>query len=393
MATPNASPHSVLTTWHWLIGTAALLVILAALKAVSHLVTPFLLAAFLAIICAPPLGWMQRRGVPGALAVVLLFSLVGLSFFLLFLAFKGAAESMASQAPLYQDRLAGWLAQLREMLLGRGVPEDLVPDALPLPTVATLTGAAGGIAGGLGQFTASTFLVLLIFMFLLMEERTLMAKLGVAFPGRRRARVRTRRFLRSVYRYLLIKSASSFATGVIIGTGLALIGVDFALLWGILAGLLNFIPNIGSIIAAVPALLFALLGLGVPQAVGVLLMYVAVNVIIGSVLEPRFMGRSLGLSPLVVLVSLLAWGWVFGPVGMLLSIPLTMIAKLALEANPQTRWAGVLMSDQVRDVAVARPPSSDDKPAAAEPEASDGSQPAGAAQAVEQTLKGPPSQP
>ena len=351
MSSSNTKPPVVLTTWHWLIGAAALLVILGALKLVNHLVTPFLLAAFLAIICAPPLGWMQRRGVPGPLAVVLLFSLVGFSFFLLFLAFKGAAESMASQAPLYQERLAGWVAQLREALVARGVSAELLPDALPLPTMATLSGAAGGIAGGLGQFTASTFLVLLIFMFLLMEERTLMAKLSVAFPGRRRARVRTRRFLRSVYRYLLIKSATSTATGVIIGVGLAIIGVDFALLWGILAGLLNFIPNIGSIIAAVPALLFAVLGLGPLEGLVVLAMYVAVNVLIGSVLEPRFMGRSLGLSPLVVLVSLLVWGWVFGPVGMLLSIPLTMIAKLALEANPQTRWAGVLMSDQVRDTA------------------------------------------
>ncbi|MBW6477570.1 MAG: AI-2E family transporter, partial [Chromatiales bacterium] len=107
---------------------------------------------------------------------------------------------------------------------------------------------------------------------------------------------------------------------------------------------------IGSIIAAIPALLMALLGHGVSEVVLVLLLYVSVNVGIGSVLEPRFMGRTLGLSPLVVLVSLLVWGWVFGPVGMLLSIPLTMVAKLALEANPQTRWMGILMSDSVRHI-------------------------------------------
>ena len=340
--------QTILTTWHWLLGAAALMIVLGALHAVSNIITPFLLAAFLAVICAPPLAWMHKKQVPGPLAVLLLFALVGLSFFLLFLAFKGAAESMATQAPLYQERLLGWLMHTREFLLARGVPDELFPESLPLPTAATISGAAGGIAGGIGQFTASTFLVLLIFMFLLMEEHTLSDKLSAAFPERRRARVRARRFLRSVYRYLLIKSAASAATGLLVGIGLALIGVDFPLLWGILAGLLNFIPNVGSIIAAVPAVLMAILGLGMMEIVLVILLYVAVNVGIGSVLEPRFMGRTLGLSPLVVLVSLLVWGWVFGPVGMLLSIPLTMVAKLALEANPQTRWMGILMSDRVR---------------------------------------------
>lgn len=342
--------QTILTTWHWLIGAAALLIILGSMKAVSHIITPFLLAAFMAIICAPPLTWMHHKRVPGPLAVLILFSVVGFSFFLLFLAFKGAAESMAIQAPLYQERLAGWLMHARELLMARGIPEELFPESLPLPTMATISGAAGGIAGGLGAFTASTFLVLLIFMFLLMEERTLMDKLAVAFPGRRRARVRSRRFLRSVYRYLLIKTGASLATGLIVGIGLALIGIDFALLWGIMAALLNFIPNIGSIIAAIPALLMAILGHGVSEVVLVLLLYVSVNVGVGSVLEPRFMGRTLGLSPLVVLVSLLVWGWVFGPVGMLLSIPLTMVAKLALEAKPETRWMGILMSDSVRHI-------------------------------------------
>lgn len=138
------------------------------------------------------------------------------------------------------------------------------------------------------------------------------------------------------------------ATGLLVGIGLSLIGVDFAILWGILAGLLNFIPTIGSIIAAAPAVLIALLGMGMTEAVLVLILYVVVNVGIGSILEPKFMGRTLGLSPLVVLVSLLVWGWVFGPVGMLLSIPLTMIAKLALESKPDTRWIGILMSDRPR---------------------------------------------
>lgn len=342
------SQTTSLSLLHWLLGAAALVIVLGGLKAISHIVTPILLAVFLAIISAPPLSSMQRRGVPGPVSILVLFSIVGFTFFLLFLALKGAAESMATQAPLYQARFTGWMLDLREFIAQRGLPPDLLPRELSLPASPTITGAARDIAGGLGQFTATSLLVLLAFMFLLLEERTLSDKLDAAFPNRRRARVRARRFLRSVYRYLLIKTAASAATGLIVGIGLLAIGVDFPILWGIVAGLLNFIPTIGSIIAAVPAVLIAFLGLGIAEGIGVLGLYVAVNTLIGNILEPRFMGRSLGLSPLVVLMSLLIWGYVFGPVGMLLSIPLTMVAKLALDASPQTRWAGILMSDEAR---------------------------------------------
>lgn len=339
---------------YWLIGAAAIFILLAGLQAVSHIVTPFLLAAFLAIISAPPLAWMQRRGVPGFISVLLLFSLVGVAFFLLFLALQGAAESLAHQAPAYQAKLAGWIEQLRTLLEERGAPPELLPDSLPLPQASTITGAATGIATGLGQFTASTMLVLLAYMFLLLEERTLADKLQAAFPGRRRARVRTRRFLRSVYRYLLIKTGASLLTGLLVGLGLSWIGIDFAILWGIVAGLLNFIPTIGSFIAAIPALLVTIVSGSALDILLVGMLYLVVNIAIGSILEPRLLGRTLGLSPVIVLISLLVWGWVFGPVGMLLAVPLTMIAKLALDSSPQTRWAGILLSDRVRRLPIDR---------------------------------------
>lgn len=337
----------------WLLGAAAVVILLGGLKAVSHIVTPFLLAAFLAIISTPPMAWMQRRGVPGLVSILFLFSLVGLAFFLLFLALQSAAESLATQAPAYQAKLAGWLEQIRAMLAEQGAPPELLPAQIPLPATSTITGTATSIASGLGQFTASTLLVLLAFMFLLLEERTLADKLAAAFPGRRRARVRTRRFLRSVYRYLLIKTGASVMTGLLIGLGLSWLGIDFAILWGILAGLLNFIPTIGSFIAAVPALLVTVVSGSALDLLLVAALYVVVNISIGSILEPRLLGRTLGLSPMIVLISLLVWGWVFGPVGMLLAVPLTMIAKLALDSSPQTRWAGILLSDRVR----RQPPS------------------------------------
>lgn len=342
------SSASIPRSWLWLFGFAAIVIILAGLKAISQVLTPFLLAAFMALISIPPLTWMQRKGVPGPIAILILFVVVGFSFFLLFLALKGAAESLVVQAPVYQARFAGWQASLRDLAAEWGVPEDVIPMTIPVPTVSTLTNMAASIATSIGQFTAYLFFVLLVYGFFLMEQRTTMDKLVAAFPHNRRARVRARHFLNSVDRYLLIKTAASVATGLIVGVGLSILGVDFAVLWGILAGVLNFIPTIGSIIAAIPGILVALLGLGVSEALIAVVIYSFANGLIGAIIEPRFMGQTLGLSPAIVLVSLMVWGWVFGPVGMLLSILLTMIVKLGLESSPQTRWLGIMLSDRVK---------------------------------------------
>jgi AI-2 transport protein TqsA len=147
----------------------------------------------------------------------------------------------------------------------------------------------------------------------------------------------------NVNRYMGLKALISLATGVSIWILLALIGVDFPGTWGLLAFFLNFIPAIGSIIAAVPAVLWALVQLGLSSASLTALAYLVVNIIIGNFLDPRIIGKKLGLSPLVVIISLIFWGWVLGPIGMLLSVPLTMIAKIALATSEETRWLAVML--------------------------------------------------
>jgi predicted PurR-regulated permease PerM len=142
---------------------------------------------------------------------------------------------------------------------------------------------------------------------------------------------------------MAIKTTTSFITGIFISVWLAIIGVDYPILWGSLAFLLNYVPNIGSIIAAVPAIILAFIQLGLWSALFTALGYVLVNGIIGNIVEPKFMGRSLGLSTLIVFLSLVFWGWILGPVGMLLSVPLTMTVKIALESNSSTRWIAILL--------------------------------------------------
>jgi predicted PurR-regulated permease PerM len=150
-------------------------------------------------------------------------------------------------------------------------------------------------------------------------------------------------FINNVNHYMFIKTLVSLVTGLLVTVMVTILGVDLPLLWGLLAFALNFVPNIGSVIAGLPPVLLTLVQLGPLRALLVAIGYVVINLLIGSVLEPRFLGRGLGLSTLVVFLSLLFWGWLLGPVGMLLSVPLTMTAKIALDSREDTRWLAVLL--------------------------------------------------
>ena len=135
-------------------------------------------------------------------------------------------------------------------------------------------------------------------------------------------------------------------TGLLIWICLAIIGVDYAIIWALIAFLLNYIPNIGSLIAAIPAILFSYVQLGFNGAIWTTIVFVAVNTVIGNVIEPRVMGKGLGLSTFVVFWSLLFWGFVLGTIGMFLSVPLTMAIKIMLAQNGQTRWIAILLGTQ-----------------------------------------------
>lgn len=198
-----------------------------------------------------------------------------------------------------------------------------------------LSGLSGALANG--------FLILLTVVFIMLETSGLPRKLTLALDNPDQTLAGFSKFTASVNQYIGIKTIFSLITGVLIWLWLVILGVNHAILWGLLAFLLNYVPNIGSIIAAIPAVLLALVQLGATSALLTAAGYAAVNVVVGSVLEPRFMGKGLGLSTLVVFLSLVFWGWALGMVGMLLSVPLTMIFKIALESSAETRWIAVLL--------------------------------------------------
>jgi AI-2 transport protein TqsA len=325
-----------------LIAAALFVIVVAGMRAAAPIINPFLLSVFLATLCAPLLFWLQRQGVPNGLAVsAIILGLLVVA--LLLMVFVGRSlNTLSQQLPVYQERLSETLIQVFAWLnsLGLDMTQLALADYVTPRKIMSLVYFGLSIFRGL--FT-HMFLILLSVLFILLETSGFPRKLQAAFPDPERTLGHFKTITANVNRYMGFKALFSLTTGVSLWGLLALIGVDFAGTWGLLAFFLNFIPAIGSFIAAIPAIIWALVQLGLPSALLTLLAYLVVNIAIGNLLEPKFMGRKLGLSTLVVFLSLLFWGWVLGPIGMVLSVPLTMIAKIALATNEDTRWIAVML--------------------------------------------------
>lgn len=335
----------------FMIGLAAFVVVVAGMRAAESLLVPFLLSLFIAVICSPPLHWLKSRGVPGGLAVLVIIALIVLMGMLVGAVVGASITSFKADLPEYQARLQEMSAGLRSWLESRGLVIDRTFWSDNVKPSAALT-LAGNTLSSLGNLMTNAFLILLTVIFILAEEMRFSERLAHAQHDLNAMIEGVNRFTKSVNHYMALKSALSFMTGALVSVWLWILGVDYPLLWGTMAFLLNFVPNLGSLLAAVPAVLLALVQLGVAQAATTAVGYVVINIVIGNVVEPKVMGRGLNLSTLVVFLSLVFWGWVLGPVGMLLSVPLTITVKIALESYPGTAWMGMLLGDaptQIQD--------------------------------------------
>lgn len=347
------------------ISIAAVVVVIYGMQAAKVLLVPFLLAVFLAMISVRPMLWLQKRRVPAFVAVLLIVIVMMLLLGVVAAILGTSIAEFTAALPGYQARLNVIIEQTLQLAArfvddGRAIENlsDLIDPGWAM-------GLAANLLNALRDVLTNAFLIMFTMVFILLEASGFGTKIRAAFGRRSDTFVEAQRFLQNLGRYLGIKTLVSIATGVTAGLGTYWIGLDFPLLWGMFAFLLNYVPTIGSIIAAVPAVLMALVQLGPGEAVSVALLFLGLNVGFGTMLEPRLMGHGVGISPLVVFLSLVFWGWVFGPVGMLLSVPLTMTLKMALERNRDTRWLAILIGSE-RDAEfqlAAQEQSSEDAPA------------------------------
>lgn len=326
--------------------TAAVIVVIYGMQMMSVFLVPFLLAAFLALITVRPMLWMQAHRVPTVLAALIIVTVLMLFLVVVATILGTSIADFTAALPSYQARLDVIIDGVFEFMVNNLNVDEQIESISDMIDPGWAMGLVAGLLNSLRDVLTNTFLIIFTMIFILLEASTAKTKFGAAFGASERSLERPRVFLQNLGRYLGIKTLVSFATGLCAGTLTWALGLDFPLLWAMLAFLLNYIPTIGSIIAAVPAVLLALIQIGPGAAGATALGFIGINLVFGNFLEPRLMGYGVGISPLVVFVGLFAWGFVFGPVGMLLSVPLTMTLKMALESDERTRWVAILLGSE-----------------------------------------------
>jgi AI-2 transport protein TqsA len=342
----------------WLILIGSLVLLVGGLKVAQGFFLPILLAFFVATISLPITHWLMARRLPRALAV-LVTVLVDFSFIVALLLLTTTLASELQEK--WNTKYAGEISrrvQVESASLAATLDKWGVQDAqqkIDLAVKSNLqnlqnirfervwdlgTGLLGRVVGFFGAF----LVVLILTVFMLLEAQMFGQRLEAICQARGPNIARLLSATKDIQRYLAIKTIISLATGFLAGLLCWAAGLDFYILWGILAYALNYIPVIGSIVAGVPPTILALIVSGVPNAVVVAGGYLLINNFLGNFLEPMLVGRRFGISTLVIVIAVMFWGWVWGPLGMLMAVPITMMLKVVLEGSDEFRWISVAIS-------------------------------------------------
>lgn len=324
---------------------ACAVIVLAGMGAAAPVIGPVLLALLITIAWSPCAQWLQDRGVP-ATAAALTGIVLGVALIALFvLLVWSSLVQLQGKLPDYQVRLVELRAMLQAQLADLSIDssrvlssELLQPGTIvgyTLTLIRRLTSAAGNLS-----------VLVLIMAFLMIESVRYPQKLYDGTATFRIASLRIDAFVQSMRSYVVINSIFGLIASVINTALLMAIGVDFAILWGVVSFMFSFLPNVGFVLALIPPALLALLQFGVARALIVIVGFVVINFIVDNVIKPRFVGESLDLSPAVVVLSLVFWGWLLGPVGALLAVPLSIAVRFLFESFDELRWIGHLMSDK-----------------------------------------------
>ncbi|MCW8824683.1 MAG: AI-2E family transporter [Ignavibacteriaceae bacterium] len=324
---------------------ASFTVIVAGMKAAESIIVPFLLAIFISIVASPPFFYLQKKGIPKVIALLIVILAFLFFIFLIGLLIGTSVNDFTSKVPVYQQKLQGQTQAVVTWLIEKKFiePDFQLSNVFNPSSVLKIIGDTLNQVSGL---FANGFLILLTVLFMMLEITSIPVKLKKVSSNPENSILRVQSVFQNINKYIAIKTWISLGTGILVYILLLIIGVDYPLLWAVLAFALNYIPTIGSIIALVPPVLLTIIQLGFIESLIVLVGYLVINTIMGNILEPKFMGKGLGLSTLVVFLSLIFWGWVLGPIGMLLSVPLTIAIKIAVDSSDETKWLAVLLGPE-----------------------------------------------
>lgn len=325
----------------WIIA-ACIIIVIAGIKQSSFLVNIVLLSGFITSISLAPLQWLKDKGVPATLATIMvILGLIVIASSTVVI-IGGSVDNFLDKLPFYEQRFTALWNSTQSWLVSYGViDEDFAPLAELNP--ANLFSMMGSAFAGFGNVASAALLIFIVFIFMIFEAGTFGRKMNLVSPESNES---SDNIISKLRKYFGIKFITSLATGVFIGFALFILGIDFPILWGFLAFVLNFIPSVGSFIAAIPAVLLAFVQLSPFGAFITAIIYFVINTLVGNVIEPQLMGKNLGISPLIVFISMLFWGYILGPVGMLIATPLMIAIKIILDSRPVTRGMGIFLSDE-----------------------------------------------
>jgi AI-2 transport protein TqsA len=336
----------------WLIvltGTATATITIAGLRGISSLIGPVFLALVLTIAAHPLRGWLQSRRLPGWLATVATTLTVYVFLFVFALALIVATAEFASLLPTYKDELASTIQDVTSWLKKLGVDEDQIKAISGSFDVGKLAEFVANALGSLVGVLSDLFFIVTLLLFLAVDGAWFPTRLGQTTSERAPLVGALSEFAAGTRSYLVVSTVFGLIVAVI-DTGLLwALGIPAPLLWGLLAFITNYIPNIGFIIGLVPVAVLGLLEGGIPLMLGVIAVYSLVNIVIQSVIQPKVVGDAVGLSATLSFLSLVFWAWVLGAVGALLAIPLSLLVKaLLVDIDPSFRWLNPLIGDTTR---------------------------------------------
>ncbi len=324
----------------WIVAIGVI-ISMAALKQASHIINIILVAAFFTAVSLSPLNWLKKKGVPKWLATTIVVFSIILIFGLIGLLIGESVNNFMDKLPTLQAQFDSFATKTNNQLANLGII-NANDNILSNITGKSLLPMVAPVASGFGSVLSGSALIFIIFIFMIAESDQFAKKLSYISADSSQHSVQ---MIKQIRNYFGIKTLTSLSTGILVGVSLYILGVQFALLWGFLAFILNFIPSIGSFIAAIPAILLALVLNGPMIALIAMIIYLVINTVIGNVIEPQLMGRNLGISPLVVFLSMMLFGYILGPVGMLIATPLAIVLKIIFDSREVTRGLGILIGD------------------------------------------------
>ncbi len=342
------------------LGIIVVFILGVVLQLLQSVLLPFVIAILFSIIFEPVVLFLKRKRVPTAvslLVVVLSFALV---LFLLALLVTSSVGSFATALPAYEAKFERVAKGAEELVNKTAQQLNVRVEDIKLSDIISFSTVSSVLATGVGSFInfmGNAFMILLFMLFILAGSGELVTKVERAFPPDDARRIATvlKNISEQVRQYLITKTLVSAITGALISLVLWVLGVDFPLLWGFLAFLLNYIPNIGSIVAVIFPLVVSLLQFDtLTRPILVVILLIVIQNVMGNVIEPKMMAERLNLSAILILISLIFWGWLWGIWGMLLSVPLTATIKIVFENIEPLRFLSVLMSGHLKPLPIPK---------------------------------------